>query len=442
MRLATSLAWRSRPASRGSRCECGCGNRRRRALAARRRSLAGPTGCGLCGVDSLAAAARVPPRVGTGFTIRPATIHAALADLAPAQALGATTLGGACGRLVGGRDHRAARRRRPPQRARQAGRGDGAAGTAAEDGLLLLTSRVSVEMVQKAAMMGAQVLVAVSAPTALAVRTAEAAGMTLVAVAREDGFEVFTARNGSRHDQRRAAPGLGPRTASSSCAAPWTRPTRPALEAELIAAIRADPPDRHKGQITYRVRQGPADLPGDRAVTHRPEPRGPDLQGLQLPHRGPDARMAERPEIVELVADLLGPDIDCFQSQLILKNPGVIGQPWHQDSYYFRFDRQPQVGVWVALTQATLENGCLWVQPGSHAAGRIFGHLPDRRPAANRGYLEIVDQDVSGKVRPSMAPGDVLVFHSYLMHMSTDNVADRPPLRPWSTTTAARAPGR
>jgi FdhD protein len=56
----------------------------------------------------------------------------------------------------------------------------------------VLTSRVSVEMVQKAAVLGAQVVVAVSAPTALAVRTAEAAGLTLAAVARDDGFEVFT----------------------------------------------------------------------------------------------------------------------------------------------------------------------------------------------------------------------------------------------------------
>src|SRR5205085_92339 len=60
------------------------------------------------------------------------------------------------------------------------------------DGLVLLTSRVSVEMVQKAARMGVATMAAVSAPTALAVRTAEAAGMTLVAVARDDAFEVFS----------------------------------------------------------------------------------------------------------------------------------------------------------------------------------------------------------------------------------------------------------
>ena len=59
-------------------------------------------------------------------------------------------------------------------------------------GMVLLTSRVSVEMVQKTAAIGAPLIVAVSAPTALAVRTAEAAGITLVAVARDDGFEVFT----------------------------------------------------------------------------------------------------------------------------------------------------------------------------------------------------------------------------------------------------------
>jgi FdhD protein len=63
---------------------------------------------------------------------------------------------------------------------------------AATEGMVLLTSRVSVEMVQKAAAMGAPLMVAVSAPTALAVRMADAAGITLAAIARTDGFEVFT----------------------------------------------------------------------------------------------------------------------------------------------------------------------------------------------------------------------------------------------------------
>jgi FdhD protein len=65
-------------------------------------------------------------------------------------------------------------------------------GATARSGLVVMTSRVSIEMVQKSAAIGAPVIVAVSAPTALAVRMAEACGMTLVAIARKDGFEVFT----------------------------------------------------------------------------------------------------------------------------------------------------------------------------------------------------------------------------------------------------------
>jgi len=64
--------------------------------------------------------------------------------------------------------------------------------TSSIQGIVVLTSRVSVEMVQKSAAIGAPVIVAVSAPTALAVRMADSAGMTLVAIARKDGFEVFT----------------------------------------------------------------------------------------------------------------------------------------------------------------------------------------------------------------------------------------------------------
>ena len=72
--------------------------------------------------------------------------------------------------------------------------------------MVLLTSRVSVEMVQKAAALGVPLIVAVSEPTALAVRTAEIAGITLVAVARDDGFEIFT------HAHRIAAPTALPLT--------------------------------------------------------------------------------------------------------------------------------------------------------------------------------------------------------------------------------------
>ena len=129
------------------------------------------------------------------------------------------------------------------------------------------------------------------------------------------------------------------------------------------------------------------------------------------------------PRILAAVADLLGEDLDCFLSQFILKNPGAIGQPWHQDSFYFPFEPDHQVGVWIAVTAATEENGPLWVLPGSHRE-QVHQHVADTRPDANFGYVEIVDHDMTGEEPVLMDPGDLLLFDSHLMHRSTDNESD------------------
>ena len=124
--------------------------------------------------------------------------------------------------------------------------------------------------------------------------------------------------------------------------------------------------------------------------------------------------------LCDILEDILGPNVDCFLSQFIFKNPGAWGQPWHQDSSYFPFDREPQVGAWLATSEATLENGCLVILPGSHKE-HLHEHLPDDRKGSNYGYTEIKDHDFSQETPMTLNTGDLLLFHSFLMHKSYDN---------------------
>jgi FdhD protein len=163
-------------------------------LQTRRRHLAGPTGCGLCGIETLAEAMRPALVVTDGQLFTPRDIMRAIDSVAPHQAINretravhAAAFWEPCRELVALREdvgrHNAL---------------DKLGGVLAREhvvgraGMVVLTSRVSVEMVQKTARLGIPFIVAISAPTALAVRTADAAGITLVAIARGDGFEIFT----------------------------------------------------------------------------------------------------------------------------------------------------------------------------------------------------------------------------------------------------------
>lgn len=170
---------------------------RRDAMDRRRRRMAGAVGCGLCGLESLAEAARVLPVVGTaqgGLRVTAAQIAAARDSLGDGQPLFAETRAvHAAGFWTPERGMILVREDVGRHNALDKLAGALArAGIPPADGVVVMSSRVSVELVQKAAMMGAPLLLAVSAPTALAIRTAQAAGITLIAVARRDGFEVFT----------------------------------------------------------------------------------------------------------------------------------------------------------------------------------------------------------------------------------------------------------
>ena len=162
---------------------------------ARRRRLAGPVGCGLCGIESIEEAMRSVDDVSRdAITLSAADIVQSVKLLSRVQPLHAETGAvHAAGFYVPGKGIVQAREDVGRHNALDKLAGALAAkGIDGAMGAVVVTSRVSVEMVQKTAAIGASFIIAVSAPTALAIRTAEEAGMTLVALVRGEDFDVFT----------------------------------------------------------------------------------------------------------------------------------------------------------------------------------------------------------------------------------------------------------
>jgi phytanoyl-CoA hydroxylase len=194
-----------------------------------------------------------------------------------------------------------------------------------------------------------------------------------------------------------------------------------AMSQELIAAIRRDPGAAGHMRETAESLNIQPEAQAKNGSVSGVNPEDIVAKAFNAHLFGTTGAFAISAKCGEIVEELLGCDASVFQSMFILKNPGAWGQPWHQDAYYFNFDRGPQIGLWLAISEATLENGCLSVLPGSHK-GDVAKHGPDKREGSNYGYREV---DVEGEDRAIpvlMQPGDLLVFHSRLLHRSVDNL--------------------
>jgi FdhD protein len=177
----------------GVDCQIWIPEERAMALVRKRRSLAGPTGCGICGVEGIDEAVQPVQRVHMSISITSNEIHEAMQALSAQQPLGfATRATHAAGYWLHDEGLIVAREDVGRHNALDKLAGALVQLPQTKPGAVLLTSRVSIEMVQKTAAMGASMIIAVSAPTSLAIETARAANICLIGVARADGFEVFT----------------------------------------------------------------------------------------------------------------------------------------------------------------------------------------------------------------------------------------------------------
>ena len=147
---------------------------------------------------------------------------------------------------------------------------------------------------------------------------------------------------------------------------------------------------------------------------------------IHFPHKISEvmAGAVAYPNAVEILTAIIGPNVKCMQSMLFIKASGKPGQAWHQDEFYIPTRDRSLTGGWLALDDATTQNGCLWVIPGSHKLGILWPQEEhnDRRfdctgEAVNFPYTD--DDSIPVEVKA----GSMVFFNGYLLHRSLPNTA-------------------
>ncbi len=134
---------------------------------------------------------------------------------------------------------------------------------------------------------------------------------------------------------------------------------------------------------------------------------------------------ARKPALLTAVTSLLGPDIKLYGDQLFVKPPGGIEKTYHQDSPYFKIEPMALVTAWIALDDVTLDNGCMWVIPGSQRNGALDHSEPWR--VGDRLDMRIPDSAiaktaaVNGERPITMRAGGCSFHHSLILHRSGPN---------------------
>ncbi|WP_316832979.1 phytanoyl-CoA dioxygenase family protein [Pedobacter aquatilis] len=128
------------------------------------------------------------------------------------------------------------------------------------------------------------------------------------------------------------------------------------------------------------------------------------------------------PSITAILTKIISANVKCMQSMLFVKAPGKAGQSWHQDEYYIPTRDKSLTGVWIAIDDATEENGCLWIIPGSNVKGYLYPRIKN----LSAEYADVDTVDVSAFQQSELIPlevkkGSVVFFNGYTLHASKKN---------------------
>jgi ectoine hydroxylase-related dioxygenase (phytanoyl-CoA dioxygenase family) len=128
-------------------------------------------------------------------------------------------------------------------------------------------------------------------------------------------------------------------------------------------------------------------------------------------------QFATHPILLDLCADLIGPDVRLYWDQAVYKKPHTQASfPWHQDNGYAFIEPQQYLTCWIALTDAHEENGCPWVVPGIHKSGTL------QHTWTETGL--ICFEDAADAVPVSIGAGGIVVFSSLTPHCTGPNRTD------------------
>jgi len=147
---------------------------------------------------------------------------------------------------------------------------------------------------------------------------------------------------------------------------------------------------------------------------------------IHFPHKISETmkRYVAHPSYVDVLTRVIGPNVKCMQSMLFIKASGKPGQAWHQDEFFIPTRDVSLTGGWLAMDDATVENGCLWIFPGSHCSKVIYpqkSHDDRRFDCAGVAYqFPYRDED---SVPVEVKAGSIVFFNGYLLHRSLPNHA-------------------
>ena len=147
---------------------------------------------------------------------------------------------------------------------------------------------------------------------------------------------------------------------------------------------------------------------------------------IHFPHKISELMLGYlgHPQIADLLTQVIGPNVKCMQSMLFIKATGKPGQAWHQDEHFIPTRDRTLTGAWIALDDATVENGCLWIIPGSHKRGVLWpqhDHEDTRFDCAGETYgFPYTDED---SIPVEVKAGSLVFFNGYLLHRSFPNRA-------------------